>query len=828
MTNLRRLGVVWLPGAAGLLLLACLASGRWLVAASLSVPRIAFGAEGRAIEDWLVLGPFTVRPETDPWDTDYLAGGALTEATCDPAGMQRLAQAANGRTNATSDFSKGRRVSKSEFIDFEDLFQKPYTTDPEQGAVYACCRIAAQAEGPAYLLVGSADSAKIWLNGEALPTFPARHGVNTYQDALKVDLHRGDNFLLVKVVRWHNPAWGLTVRLEPTSAAATRTALEREDMLNALFLLRLVINQRQYLNLEMRGVPTDASLHGIIRDHGGKLVAQMEIGAKSNRWKPPASLPDGIYSLNVTLAGPGAKTYSQSFCVGNVDTMAAKLMARVRRLSVDPRTQIDLEVLCRRLEILLQPENRRDPHLEREMEVKFVYTLDELEKLADQAETTPGPLLSTPGLHIRGFRSQIDDSIQAYRLFVPGPLARPAAGWPLVIMLAPVPEASRPFLASVFIAEHSEAEHLSAVAARYGLAILWSGYRTLPTGAPCEMTHLDETISEVERDYSIDRQRLYLVGECTGGAVATMASVHWPRRFAAIGLLNPIFDLAKRPDPAELDQFGGSASFLGWLADGSRVQDLLSLGSPPMYLISDGAEAGHGHLDNSLRFMGSARMAGYPATFEQRPATLANHFGSWEYLFRWLVGQSLAPARAAQVAGPTAMASKEPPQGIMRGFAQRFLVVEGTGGSPADRRAIERISGAFQRARRQAHYVGCRVTTDAAASLSDPRAATLVLIGNEQTNRLWKSLATAFPVAVAADRVEIRHLSWSGHRLSFLAILPEMVQGNKTVVLIGGNDLTSAYFGTMNLSTSGWFDYAVWGAEPGPPALLAAGNWPTL
>jgi pimeloyl-ACP methyl ester carboxylesterase len=790
-----------------------------------AVPRFEFAGHGRSVEDWLVIGPFAVAPETDPWETDYLARSGLTEATCDAAAAEHVALGL-AEPGAVQPGTQGAiRVSGSEFIDFEDLFQKPYTTDPDQGVVYASCIIQTDSDRTAYLLAGSADAEKIWLNGEALKTYPALHGVNTYQDALRITLRRGGNFLLVKVVRWHNPAWGLTVRIEPTAAEAAAAALSREDMINSLLLLRRIIDGKQYLNFEMRGVPADAVLHGIIRNRAGQAVAQIDIGPKARRWRPSGSLAPGIYTVTVSVGDGDRRTYSETFCIGNVDRLAADLLGRARRLSVDDRTAIDVGALCRRLEILLRPENRRDPHTQREMEGKFVYTLDELETLVDRAQADPSPPRDVPGLHIRGFRSRIDDSLQYYRVFVPDLEAKPADGMPLAVMLAPVPAASRPFIESVFVSEHEEAEHLSAVAARHGLAVLWPGYRTLPTGAPCELTHLDEVLTEVERDYRIDRRRIYLIGECTGGAEASNAAVQWPGRFAAIGLLNPIFDLPKCPDSREVQDFGGLKAFQEWVSDTSEVPKLLVHSGPPIHIICDGEEPGHGHLDASLAFMDEVRQFGFPATFEQRGATLANHFGAWEYLFRWLESYRAMPGGGSGDRTADSDPGESEDRGVMSAFSRRFLVVEGTGGDATDREAIRRISGQFQAAWRAAHFGSCRVEPDNRASLDDPGTSTFVLIGNQRTNRMWRSISGSLPVTIRSGGVTIGSRTWTGRSLAFIASLPFAAVASGDIVLLGSNNLGAAHFGTLNLSANGWFDYAVWSSEAGHPALIDAGNW---
>lgn len=84
----------------------------------------------------------------------------------------------------------------------------------EYAVVYALgsVKVAGESERKLLLLLGSDDSVRVWLNGKAVHSNPAKRGVKPDEDSVEVALQPGWNDVLVKVAQFAGD-WGLSLRL---------------------------------------------------------------------------------------------------------------------------------------------------------------------------------------------------------------------------------------------------------------------------------------------------------------------------------------------------------------------------------------------------------------------------------------------------------------------------------------------------------------------------------------------------------------------------------------------------------------------------------------
>lgn len=712
-----------------------------------------------------------------------------------------------------------RRLDDLPFLDFMNLYGLPRSRSLSPDAAYAVCELVSTSPQKGWLLLGSCDGVKVWLNGEEL--YSSRqppHGVETYDDAVPLPLRSGENLLTLKTYRFRHVAWGLTARFEPSAESAAAASLRMRGVINSLLFSSTIVEPAQNLAWGPPGVPENFRLPVVIdRLEGGKL-AEVELGGSVRGWSPPPATSPGLYLAHVQLDG---ETYSQLLCIGNPDSIAERLIQNAASYDrAEARITANIAVLKHRILSVLRSPDR----LNRDVwSPKIIYPLSELDTILRTLGAGREAFRDVPGLHLRGFRSRIDDQLECYRLFIPPAYHSTGPELPLVVILPTVVSASRPFIDSAFLTDQSEAERLCALAERYGFGLLWCGYRAQPTGQGGDFTHLDETISAVEGDYHIDNRRIYLLGACSGGAIATMAAVRWPDRFAAIGLLNPVFGLGRHL-PVDANAFVGFPAFQSWAAGADVVSSFLQLSGPPMYIDHDGGEPGHGDLSVSVAFAARARAHHYPLRFDQTSQTRSLHFGAWEQLFQWFSaqGRTLGSRRKNNLYFATA----EHIGSISNVLAERFVLVAGTGGTDADRAATEKMARAFQTAWRASQYGDCRSVTDRMFQPRDEQNSNLVLLGNEMTNSVWQKLSSQLKVSLGAEAIRVPHHQWSGSHLSFAIDLPDPNRPDRQIVLIGAANLADAHFPNLDLSLGGWFDYLVSGSNKIGGALLDAGLWP--
>ncbi len=777
----------------------------------LTLPGETYDGHPLALKDWLVLGPFEAPGAKDPAETNFLSAGQADEAAIDADGIRRIIQGEPGRN------PWGRMCLGEEVLDFQNLYHRSYGPGASPGAAYAACTVEAVRNCRVYLMSGSSESIRVWLNGALIWRDQGKHGLNTYNSSIAVDLRPGKNLLLVKVSHWSQQLWGLTARLEPTVEAAADAALRMQRQRYGELLKRIVLGPGDTLEAAPRGVPEGVRFPTTITDSGGATIARTVLGGAGDRWVPPATVPEGIYYATLSfLQGQ----YSEPFCIGTPGAVAAGLSLQGRRYlgAADP-VAADVTVLQQRLDALLKSGAAQEHG---NWESKMISVLEEYSTVLRALDHGEEAFRGVAGLHLRGFRSKIDDQVESYRLFVPQSHGTRDGALPLAIMVPTYTEASRPFIESAFLTYQNEVEHFCSIGEEYGLAILWCGYRTEPTGNPIDFAQIDEAIEAVASDYRIDPHRITLMGICSGGAVATAAAARWPERFAAVGLLNPTFGLERHTalGLADLDR---CPAIYGWLEHTDATAEYLSAGRIPTYVIHDGGEPGHGPLESAEAFAAEAGKAGFPLKFDRTIQIREKHYDGWDQLCGWLVTQSRpSPSvRRSDRYFPSAARIN----GISAVLAQRFVLVEGTGGTDGDRTVIKRLVEDFQSAWKRAYFVPCRVVTDNEFSAGAYADSNLVLFGNAETNSVWRLRAGALQLGIDKSRVRIGGRDWFGGNLMVEAALPNPAAPDHPIVFIGGKDLEYSRLGGINLSLEGWFDYAIWDTHEAGTGLIAAGQW---
>jgi hypothetical protein len=490
----------------------------------------------------------------------------------------------------------------------------------------------------------------------------------------------------------------------------------------------------------------------------------------------------------------------------------------------DDRVAINLGTLLQRLEILQRPyapglgDNERLAFVH-DNEYKAVYTATEIDEALGCLAKGAEAFRHRPGLHLRGFRSSIDDQVMHYRLFVPSSYRNAGAGLPLVIVMTTVFDAQRPYLESIFVAnKHRDAERWADAAEKLGIGILWPGYRVRPYGNPIDSTHFDEVLAAVAADYRLDLSRLYLYGFCSAGMTASMEAVRHPERYAAIAYLNPVLHrLKNRFDDDET--FNAFPTYRAWLQETDPLIPLAGIRNLPIWIIHDGADPDHGPLSHSVDFVEEARAAGNRPRFDRNKTSPPIRFAISERQLDWLSQQRRKEAH------PINFLSDNSGGPLSRTFAERFILVEATGGGEADRAANQKLSKAFQESWRNTNYVSCRVILDKELTQEEEHQSHLVLLGNSQTNLVWQRLASLLPVSLQKDGVTVAGKSWPGNALALQAWCPHPTIPGKKIILIGSYSPVNAVFGTLELCQDGWFDYAVWDNSERHCRLVAAARY---
>jgi len=155
---------------------------------------INFAPSGRNfLLDWNLVGPF------DAPDMDYLTVPYPPEA--DPGPTRTYV----GKGNAAVAWRK-IQADLSGYVRLTELVQPN-----EQAVIYALGWLSSPADTSAVMLVGSDDGVRIWINDRLVHSNPAYRGAYPDQDRIKVDLRKGWNKVMLKVLQGAG-GWGYYVR----------------------------------------------------------------------------------------------------------------------------------------------------------------------------------------------------------------------------------------------------------------------------------------------------------------------------------------------------------------------------------------------------------------------------------------------------------------------------------------------------------------------------------------------------------------------------------------------------------------------------------------
>jgi hypothetical protein len=743
------------------------------------IPRIEVNAGNTLLDKWRVIGPFASGSILELLDRNLAAKGATTGDEAGDAIRYATASAHARQSQAVT----------ADIVDLKMLYAQPYELTVPPSAAYLLSKLVSDQERQVYLMLGSHDGTKIWLNGRLIFEHRATRRIEIYGDAIKINIPAGESTLCIKSVR-SGLGWTVAARLAADVDSAAELALQGHAMLASRLLTQAIIPSGKPVVFAPVGIPEDARLSYTLRKLDGAWAQSHDLSGRTAPFPESERLQPGLYSAEISLRG---KIYAQPFIVGSSATVAAEAVKDVDALSFDEPGRLNVGALKRRVEFLLRPENVRQDRT-------LIHALVELSEIVKAARERRDAFKGLPGLHVRTFTSKIDDQIQYYRIFVPR-THNPNEKLPLMVVLPTMGLSRKPFIESVFLAAHSEAERMSVLAEKYGMAVLWCGYRKAVHGDPTEFAHINEAIDAAAREYPIDDNRITLAGSCSAGAMATGLACREPNKFAGIALHNAMFGIKKSTTSAMVRACYANAGFRSWAMNTDTQREFLDSAPIPTLLVNDGAEPGHGDLEISVEFQALAKSRGQPVSLECVPQTVAQHFGAWEHMIAWLSQARRSPVQAANTTNIKT---------ISEVFTQRFAVVSGSGGEKADQNAMQRLQGKFAAEWRTSMLGECRIREEKALNAADRSEGHLVLIGNERTNTLWAELGLKTGVNVETDKVRIGNRSWEGKDLSVQVRVDDPTVSGRSLVFIGGSDLSKVNPATMNLATDGWYQYAIW------------------
>ena len=607
---------------------------------------------------------------------------------------------------------------------------------------------------------------------EIRPSGDIELGVSVY---VPVSIAKGDNTFVIKMLSHKRPpkmrvsmildqsrdfqtAWEMNMgflnrNIFPAGESSGAPALKWDDVLE-----RLAVS---------------AEIHDCLT---GNLVLKKENLKKGSVIRDgPNYLKEGLYKISYAAGETYAYEY---FLIGSPRGTFENLKSMLASYPGNEESAINIEAQLKRGEILFARDNYDADN--REWQEKVVYTLSSLAGFVKMMrDGAPDLSKGTPGLHIRGFISQIDHSKQFYRLYVPSAYTSDQGVPLLLIMPVPVAKRNWAFIESPNMASHRQALQMSKYAEIHGFAMLWPGYKNTPEGWSYETAHIDEVIRTVKRDYNIDESKISIYGMCGGGFFAGRLAAKYPKRFAAI-----IYDRAYIDGGIETIP-NASDSMKYWHNAIAPSRKILNNINIKILVLNDGSmPEGHGEMKVSEQFLETALKSRTDIKYflGRRPGGVE----LWDTIFGWLSNcknenYSPTPENDLELYGYTGP--------IHEIFSTPFIVVEGTSTSAE---GITHIQDAMEALKekygRQFFRAGFVVKKDTEITDQDIKMHSLILIGNPRSNIVWDKLKAELPIKLEPNGLSIDGQAYPTAS-AFVAVSRNPVNNGNYILLIGAKEL---------------------------------------
>lgn len=657
--------------------------------------------------------------------------------------------------------------------------------DSEPGSVFtASSSIISSFTGEAYLSCGGDDAITVWVNGQKVVDRQGPGKFYSQQYCVRIRVRRGKNAISVRVRSIHEASQRIRLSVGSDWSKCVTNFLDDSGMLAEHDIVPLGGG----LSYSWPVPPADSMLRIRLLQSGTAIEA-----AGDGRIGP--ELKEGPFKISVTI---DSKTFTQNCYYGDA-IQAARRIASGAPPDANDGHQPELSAPLRRLRVLLEPQNVA--MLDPDWCAKLIFTINEYARLQKDDHVHRE---NDVGLHIHGFRSEVDGNVQYYRIFMPSAAARAGESIPIAVVVPTPTSAKRPFLESVFMARHIEAERWAARAERYGIAILWMGYRAIdPYGNEPEFKHLDEVLNDACLRYPVDRRRVALLGTCRAGMTATMIAIRYPLRFSGIALVDPI--LRRETVNQDDDRFGSFPLYRDWVRANEPLTHLSGIVGTPVYVVHDGAEEGHGSLEEAYELKSAAQHANVSIELQVvEPSVL--HLNAWDHALRWCSRQQRASA--ADVEKPSWPLASGP---LCRALSEPFVLVRPSLSKDDKEEALLRsIEQRFQSTWQASTFGVPEMIWDYEVTEQVINSRNLVLIGNERTNIVWSSRKAEINAKLAANlRSSSADVSLSDSAGALVGVIKD-TKHKRRIILIGGQNLDVAAAIDVDFSIHGWFDVSIW------------------
>jgi pimeloyl-ACP methyl ester carboxylesterase len=466
-------------------------------------------SDERFIRRWLALGDIPLA--TGGFDKDWLTehGG---EAAIHPA--EKMAhKLPNGSTVAWRELTAwGDAVDLSDGIGLK-----------RDVLAYAYAKVSRREAGKALLSIGSDESIRVWLNGAIVLDRSTRRPLTFDEDQVEVDMQAGDNSLLVKLEQ-RAGAWTFAARVLERGAIPPRIQ-EIGPSLNDDSPSALVI--RTDINCD-RAALDKVTVQAVAP--GGRILAETA-GARGESVRlDPRSWPDGAYEIRCSTHRRNGLMYATHLPWYKGDSIAAARALVAAGATNDRRTPNGFTV--KMLADLVTDRLGKDLASVAGNPWWAIHSpLMEFEEL--RMEDAGRAARERPYGFVRlAWRDEIDGSPQFCRAYLPGGYDHKKK-WPLVIHIHGYNPANPDYVRWWSVDQRHNVADVE-YGARQGVIYMEPHGRGNNNYLGLGDQDVVRAIRLAKERFSVDEERVYLVGDSMGGWGTWNVATRHPDLFAAI------------------------------------------------------------------------------------------------------------------------------------------------------------------------------------------------------------------------------------------------------------------------------------------------------
>lgn len=438
-----------------------------------------------------------------------------------PEEMEDLSTIAIGESPSNIKDTIIENSNRSSIVNVGELFKHS-----KSGLAYASCNVLSSSDQDVAFIIKSGGDFDLFVNGKKIVPI----GAFKYW-AVKVHLKMGVNTILAKIKK-SDEFWGFAIDITSINFIRNNALVPQSELSSRNPII--AIGDSLYTSIaDTNFTPIRKKARVDIFNPNDLLCISSIIDLKRNEKVSLKLLQPGAYKYRLYT---DRDTLHEYFCYGDLSKIYDKEKL-IKSYHHDSVIYNRLIPYIKRLD-RLTGDYISNHNLVLEKKIAFcVYKVKQIEANYQSIE---GKSYKNTGLNLNKFTSEIDNGDEYYLLYIPDRLKKTNKPVPLVVMV-PYVTNNHPFYTGGIIANYDRLAYISRFAEQYNLAVVWPSARIFKSynQTPIITKAIIETISNVEKTYKIDKEHIFLYGDCSGGLFALQTFIRKPDLFAAVGVDGP-------------------------------------------------------------------------------------------------------------------------------------------------------------------------------------------------------------------------------------------------------------------------------------------------